>query len=51
MVIQEFASKVVFLNTAPLIYFIEGHNTYQSILAHLFDVNDKGGFAFTQIDA
>lgn len=46
MVIQDFASKVVFLDTAPLIYFIEGNSTYQPILASLFDFNDKGGFAF-----
>jgi len=46
MVIQNFASKVVFLDTAPLIYFIEGHSTYQTILSRLFDLNDKGGFSF-----
>ena len=46
MVIQNFASKVVCLDTAPLIYFIEGHTTYQSVLARLFDFNDKGGFSF-----
>ncbi len=46
MVIQDFASKTVFLDTAPLIYFIEGHSTYQPILSRLFDFNDKGGFPF-----
>lgn len=46
MVIRDFASKVVYLDTAPLIYFIEGHSTYQSILSNLFDFNDKGGFSF-----
>ena len=46
MVIQNFASKVVFLDTAPLIYFIEGHSTYQTILSRLFDFNGKGGFSF-----
>jgi predicted nucleic acid-binding protein len=46
MVIQDFASKVVFLDTAPLIYFIEGHSTHQAILTRLFDFNDKGGFSF-----
>lgn len=45
MVIQDFASKTVFLDTAPLIYFIEGHSTYQPILSRLFDFNDKGGFS------
>lgn len=46
MVIQNFASKVVCLDTAPLIYFIEGHSTYQPILASLFDFNDTAGFSF-----
>lgn len=46
MVIQDFASKTVFLDTAPLIYFIEGHSEYQPILSRLFDFNDKGGFSF-----
>jgi len=46
MVIQDFASKTVFLDTAPLIYFIEGHTAYQPILSKLFDFNDKGGFFF-----
>jgi predicted nucleic acid-binding protein len=46
MVIQDFASKTVFLDTAPLIYYIEGHSAYQPILSDLFDFNDKGGFFF-----
>lgn len=46
MVIQSFASKVVFLDTAPLIYFMEGHSIYQQVLSRLFDLNDKGGFSF-----
>lgn len=46
MVIQDFASKTVFLDTAPLIYFIEGHSAYQPILSRLFDFNDKGSFSF-----
>jgi hypothetical protein len=46
MVIKDFASKVIYLDTAPLIYFIEGHSTYQPILVSLFDLNDKGGFSF-----
>jgi predicted nucleic acid-binding protein len=46
MVIQDFASKTVFLDTAPLIYFIEGHSAYQPILFRLFEFNDKGGFSF-----
>lgn len=43
---QDFASKTVFLDTAPLIYFIEGHSAYQPILSRLFELNDKGGFSF-----
>lgn len=46
MVIQAFASKSVFLDTAPLIYFIEGHSIYQPVLSSLFDLNDKGDFSF-----
>lgn len=46
MVIQDLASKVVFLDTAPLIYFIEGHSTFQPILSQLFAFNDTGGFSF-----
>lgn len=46
MVIKDFALKTVFVDTAPLIYFIEGNSPYQSVLSHLFDFNDKGGFSF-----
>lgn len=46
MVIDKFSSKIIFLDTAPLIYFIEGHSIYQSILSKLFSFNDKGGFSF-----
>lgn len=46
MVIEEFSSKVIFLDTAPLIYFIEGNSDYRTVLAKLFDFNDKGGFSF-----
>lgn len=46
MVIQDFYSKSVFLDTAPLIYFIEGHSQYQTHLTALFELNAKGGFSF-----
>lgn len=36
MVIQDFSSKVVCLDTAPLIYFIEGHSIYQPVLEKFF---------------
>lgn len=32
MVITDFYQKTVFLDTAPLIYFIEGHSEYQENL-------------------
>ena len=46
MVIQDFAGKTVFLDTAPLIYFIEGHSIYKPILVPLFAFNDQAEFAF-----
>lgn len=46
MVIEEFSGKLVFLDTAPLIYFIEGHSQYQQKLKELFLLNDKGNFRF-----
>jgi predicted nucleic acid-binding protein len=46
MVIRDFASKTVFLDTAPLIYFMEGHSAYQPVLARLFALNDEGVFSF-----
>lgn len=46
MVIQDFFSKTVFLDTAPLIYFIEGHSPYQLILSRLFEFNENGAFPF-----
>lgn len=41
---QEFASKTIFLDTAPLIYFIEGHSIYQPVLIRFFESIDKGSF-------
>ena len=46
MVVQDFVSKIVFLDTAPLIYFIEGNSQYHNLLFKIFDLNDKGGFSF-----
>lgn len=46
MVIENFISKTIFLDTAPLIYFIEGHSIHQPILSKLFELNDNGGFSF-----
>ena len=46
MVVQDFVSKIVFLDTAPLIYFIVGNSQYHNLLFKIFDLNDKGGFSF-----
>jgi predicted nucleic acid-binding protein len=46
MVIEKFKGKLVFLDTAPLIYFIEGHSQYQQKLKQLFALNDEGDFRF-----
>lgn len=46
MVIKDFSSKTVFLDTAPLIYFIEGNNQYTNILKQIFADNDAGKFSF-----
>jgi predicted nucleic acid-binding protein len=46
MVIEDFFSKSVFLDTAPLIYYMEGHSPYQKSLTELFKFNDQGNFAF-----
>ena len=46
MVIKDFRNKTIFLDTAPLIYFIEGNSPYQDKLKKIFDSNDKGDFTF-----
>jgi predicted nucleic acid-binding protein len=46
MVNIDFHHKNVFLDTAPLIYFIEGHSQYREKLNQIFDLNDKGHFVF-----
>jgi predicted nucleic acid-binding protein len=46
MVISDFYQKTIFLDTAPLIYYIEGHSTYQDKLNEIFGANDKGEFLF-----
>jgi predicted nucleic acid-binding protein len=46
MVIKDFFGKTLFLDTAPLIYFIEGHSDYQKGLLELFSSADKGDFTF-----
>ena len=46
MVINTLRNKIIFLDTAPLIYFIEGHSEYQPQLQKLFELNDQGDFKF-----
>ena len=46
MVISGLKGKTLFLDSAPLIYFIDGHSVYQSILAELFKANDAGKVMF-----
>jgi predicted nucleic acid-binding protein len=42
MVISELKGKTIFLDTAPLIYFIEGHSEFQKTLKELFTLIDSG---------
>lgn len=46
MVIELLKHKIVFLDTAPLIYFMEGHSQYQPVLEQIFKLNDEGHFQF-----
>lgn len=46
MVISQLKNAIVFLDTAPLIYFIEGHSNYQGKLEELFKSNDEGQLSF-----
>ncbi|MFA9213373.1 MAG: type II toxin-antitoxin system VapC family toxin [Candidatus Methylacidiphilales bacterium] len=44
MVVADFKQKLVFIDTAPLIYFIEGNSIYQNVLTQFFLANDAGEF-------
>lgn len=46
MVIENLKNAIVFLDTAPLIYFIEGNSGYQEKLEKLFKLNDENYFKF-----
>ncbi len=46
MVIEDLKNRIVFLDTAPLIYFIEGNSDYQEKLEKVFNLNDDGLFKF-----
>jgi predicted nucleic acid-binding protein len=46
MVIADFYNKEIFLDTAPLIYFIEGHSPYEDSLKRIFEANNNFNFTF-----
>src|SRR5258708_140230 len=46
MVNIDLRHKNIFLDTAPLIYFIEGNSEYQEKLNQVFESNNKGHFIF-----
>jgi predicted nucleic acid-binding protein len=46
MVNIDLRNKNIFLDTAPLIYFIEGNSAYQEKLSQIFESNNKGDFVF-----
>lgn len=44
--IQKLTNKIVFLDTAPLIYYIEENKQYLPLLDKLFVANSKNKFLF-----
>lgn len=43
---KKLIKKTLFIDTAPLIYYIEGHSVYKEKLKTLFEANDKGEIKF-----
>lgn len=43
---DRFFQKILFIDTAPLIYFIEGHSDYNEKLSELFKSNENGDIYF-----
>ena len=43
---EEFFNKTVFIDTTPLIYFIEGHSRFQDQLLKVFQANNNGEIHF-----
>ena len=43
---EQLLGRRVFIDTAPLIYFIEGHSKYQDELLDIFQANDQGKITF-----
>ncbi len=44
--VDKLIDNVVFLDTSPLIYYIEGHSDYQKELTDVFQANDRNEFRF-----
>ncbi len=45
--VKQFSGKNVFLDTAPIIYYIEGNKGYKNFLDDLFELNIKGKIHFS----
>jgi len=45
--IKKFANKSVFIDTAPLIYYIEENKEYAKVLEKLFAANEQSKFQFS----
>lgn len=45
--IKKFENKTVFLDTAPLIYYIEENKGYAKVLDKLFEANSQNKFQFS----
>src|SRR5580698_794300 len=46
MVNVDLRNKNIFLDTSPIIYFIEGNSTFQDKLKQIFDLNERGDLMF-----
>jgi predicted nucleic acid-binding protein len=45
-IVENLINKKVFLDTAPIIYYIENQHKYRSLLDNLFELNAQGKIAF-----
>ncbi len=43
---KKLLNKTLFIDTAPFIYFIEGHSQYQNNLLEIFEANENGKILF-----
>lgn len=46
MGLNKLLNQTLFIDTAPLIYFIEGHSQYHKLILENFEANDKGDINF-----